>query len=108
MAGFGGCDGNIVLVWWAWSWTIVFGGNFLMEEKLRIEGKKKKEETKKKKKKRKRNRKTKKKKKKKKKRKKLEWICVLCGVLWENAIGNSFTKHLENKNCFHLSDTPLV
>ena len=41
MVGFGGCDGNIVLVWWAWSWTIVFGGNFLLEEKLRIEGKKK-------------------------------------------------------------------
>ena len=49
----------------------MFGGNFLLEEKLRIEGKKKRGNEKK----------EKNKKKKKKKRKKLEWICVLCGVL---------------------------
>ena len=98
MAGFGGCGSNIVLIWWAWLWTIVFGGNFLLEEKLRIEGeKKKKKETERK-----------RKKKKKKKKKKLKWISVLWGVLWENAIGNSFTKRLENKNCFHLSNMPLV
>ena len=107
MAGFGGCGGNIVLIWWAWLWTIVFGGNFLLEEKLRIEGEKKKRKRKKKKKKKKKQ-KDKKEKEKEKEKKKLKWISVLWGVLWENAIGNSFTKHLENKNCFHLSDTPLV
>lgn len=90
MAGIGRCSGNIVLIWWAWLWTIVFGGNFLLEDKLIIEGEKKEE--------------MKKEEEKETERKKLKWICVL----WENAIGNNFTKHLENKNRFHPSNMPLV